>query len=170
MTTVKQLTNALNTIAEFAYEPTKVVDPETGLVSEEAVNQMAFIQERMLNGICYQASNTLQATTRQYDLAKQKIMIAQREHRGDSEISERRLNNAIDWAERLELQMATLGSILETASEVFKKHTGKTFTAPKKAPKVSSDFQTAALERAKRFNNVESTQGGGIEVTEEEAA
>lgn len=164
MTNVKTLTKALNTIATFIYEPIQAKDEVTGELIEK--NALAFVQKRILNGVAYSAALTLQQSQKMYDEAVAKVRLAARSHRGD-EISETQLQRAIDWAQRLELQVATLDAFLEEAKAVYAQATGESFAEPKQRTLVDRKFQSPALEAAARFGiNTETNMGGGIEVAE----
>ena len=166
MTTVNALTKAIDTIADFMTETMIKVDRDTG--EETEVNALAYAQRRILNGICYSAALTLQSSTEQLDQASEKVRVAARSHRGD-EISEQQLARAIDWADRLQLQVTTLQAIFDTAESAHLRHTGESFKKPSYKPKVRKDFQSAALEAAKRYGiNTETDRAGGVEVAEEE--
>lgn len=168
MTTSKALTKAIETIAEFMTEVSEKQDRDTGQIIE--VNLLGYAQRRVLNGIAYSAALTLQSTQSSYDEAVAKVKLAARQHRGD-EISEVQLQRAIDWAQRLEMQMAHLEMLVEISSEVHERHTGEKFVAPKPRVQTSRQFQSAALEAAKRFGiDTESAMEGGVEVAEAEAA
>lgn len=140
----------------------KVVVERDGVPTE--INRLAYAQKRVLNGIAYSTALTLQRTQQDLDAAKQKVVIAARSHRGD-ELSELALNRAVDWAERLELQEATLSNLMTLASEVYTQHTGESFEPPVARPTQQREFSTQAMERAKRFaiGSREVPQGGGVE-------
>ena len=166
MTTTNAFRKALNTIADFITEPTTKVDHETG--EEVVVNTLGYAQKRLLNGICYSAALTLKSSEEQLEQAVAKVRLAARSHRGD-EISEQQLQRAIDWADRIQLQVTTMDSVLEQAEAVYKEHTGETFNRPSYKPAVRKDFQSSALESAKRYGvDTESDRAGGVEVAEEE--
>lgn len=168
MTTINALTKAIDTIAEFMTEPMIKIDRDTG--EQVEVNALAYAQRRVLNGICYSAALTLQSSTEQLDQASEKVRVAARSHRGD-EISEQQLARAIEWADRMQLQVAALNSLLETAEDIHLKHTGEQFSRPSYKPQVRRDFQSAALEAAKRYGvDAEAIRAGGVEVAEEEGA
>jgi hypothetical protein len=114
MTTINALTKAIDTIAEFMNEPMIKTDRDTG--EQVEVNALAYAQRRLFNGICYSAALTLQSSTEQLDLATEKVRVAARAHRGD-EISEQQLARAIDWADRMQIQVTTLNALLEVALE-----------------------------------------------------
>lgn len=168
MTTINALTKAIDTIAEFMTEPMIKIDRDTG--EQVEVNALAYAQRRVLNGLCYSAALTLQSSTEQFDQASEKVRVAARSHRGD-EISEQQLVRAIEWADRLQLQVATLDALLEAAEDIHLKHTGERFSRPSYKPQVRKDFQSAALEAAKRYGvDTETNREGGIEVAVEEGA
>lgn len=154
------LIEALQVIANELTD--KVVVQKDGAPTE--INRLAYAQKRVLNGIAYSTALTLQRTQQDLDAAKQKVIVAARAHRGD-ELSEVALNRAIDWAERLELQEATLSNLLTLSTEVYTNHTGEEFQAPAVRPQAQKEFSTQAMERAKRFaiGSSEVTQAGGVE-------
>lgn len=168
MTTTKALTKAIDTIAEFMTEMAQKQDRDTGQIID--VNLLGYAQRRVLNGIAYSAALTLQSTQQSYDEAVAKVRLAARSHRGD-ELSELQLQRAIDWAQRLEMQMAHLSELVEIAAEAHERHTGEKFVAPKARVQTNRQFQSAALEQAKRFGiNAEHAMEGGVEVAQAEAA
>ena len=112
MTTTKALTKAIDTIAEFMTEMSQKQDRDTGQIID--VNLLGYAQRRVLNGIAYSAALTLQSTQQSYDEAVAKVRLAARSHRGD-ELSELQLQRAIEWAQRLEMQLAHLSELVEIA-------------------------------------------------------
>jgi hypothetical protein len=166
MTTINALTKAIDTIAEFMTEPMIKIDRDTG--EQVEVNALSYAQRRVINGICYSAALTLQSSTEQFDQAAEKVRIAARSHRGD-EISEQQLARAIEWADRMQLQVSTLNSLLEVAEDAHLKHTGERFSRPSYKPQVRKDFQSAALEAAKRYGiEAEANREGGVDAAAEE--
>jgi len=143
----KKITAALKTIAA---ELTEMQTRTNKDGQSEQVNVLAYAQKRVLNGICYSTALTIERTQNDLDDAKAKVQVAARSHRGD-ELSEVALNRAIDWAERLELQLATLEAILTDAVSVYEAETGSAFTMPAPRPVAKREFSTAGMERAKRF-------------------
>lgn len=143
----KKITAALKTIAA---ELTEMQTRTNKDGQSEQVNVLAYAQKRVLNGICYSTALTIERTQNDLDDAKAKVQVAARSHRGD-ELSEVALNRAIDWAERLELQLATLEAILTDAVTVYETETGSAFTMPAPRPVAKREFSTAGMERAKRF-------------------
>lgn len=166
MTTINALTKAIDTIAEFMTEPMIKIDRDTG--EQVEVNALAYAQRRVINGLCYSAALTLQSSSEQLDQASEKVRVAARSHRGD-EISEQQLVRAIEWADRMQLQVATLDALLEAAEVIHLKHTGEQFTRPSLKPQVRKGFQSAALEAAKRYGvDVEANREGGVDAAAEE--
>ncbi len=163
MTTTKKLTSALNTIAEYMFEPGKVWDKD--LREEVDGNVLAYPQKRILNGIAYAACTALTFAEQRVDEQKTKINELIRSHRND-EISERRLAQALDYMDNLNLQVAALQTLKDEALDVYAAHTGEPFTTPVLKPRVDTKFQSAAMERAAKAGllNEELTQGGGVEV------
>ena len=113
-------------------------------------NQLAFIQRRVLNGLCTSAAFTLSDNRKSFDEAKARIAQAQHAHRGD-ELSEQTLNRAVDWAERIELQIAMLEGFLDVAARTYETYTGETYVEPPRKVVPRKEFSTAATERAARF-------------------
>jgi parvulin-like peptidyl-prolyl isomerase len=168
MTNINALKKAIDTIAEFMNEPMIKTDRDTG--EQVEVNALAYAQRRLLNGICYSAALTLQSSTEQLDLATEKVRVAARSHRGD-EISEQQLARAIDWADRMQIQVTTLNALLKALEDAHFTYTHERFSRPTYKPQVRKDFQSAALESAKRFGvDVELVRAGGVEVAAEEGA
>ena len=143
----KKITAALRTIAA---ELTEMQTRTNKDGQSEQINLLGYAQKRVLNGICYSTALTIEKTQNDLDDAKQKVIIASRAHRGD-ELSEVALNRAIDWTERLELQLAALEAILADAVSVYETETGSTFTMPAPRPMAKREFSTPAMERARRF-------------------
>jgi hypothetical protein len=154
------ITSALRTIASELTEIQTRTDKNGQTVQ---VNVLAYAQKRVLNGICYSTALTMQRTQQDLDDAKQKVIVAARSHRGD-ELSELALNRAVDWAERLELQLATLDALLNEAIAVYEAETGSGFEMPTTRPTAKKEYSTAGMERAKRFAI------GSPEVPQNEAA
>lgn len=169
MTSIKQLANAINTIAEFMYEPIEKKDEATGEIL--VVNTLAYPQKRILNGLAYAARTSLDFAIKAQDEAKTRVQQAIRSHRGD-EISEQKLERALDWKERLDVQVAALDQLCEQAIAAYSQHTGEDFKMPVRIGKTETKFQSPALQRAKAMGlgDAETTMGGGVEVAEAEAA
>lgn len=143
----KKITAALRTIAA---ELTEMQTRTNKDGQSEQVNLLGYAQKRVLNGICYSTALTIEKTQKDLDDAKERVIIASRTHRGD-ELSEVALNRAVDWTERLELQLAALEAILADAVSVYETETGSTFAMPAPRPTAKREFSTPAMERAKRF-------------------
>jgi hypothetical protein len=167
MTSVAAMSKAINTIAEFMTDIEEYQTKEGQIVRR---NRLGYAQKRILNGICYAAAMTLQTTKTSHDEAVAKVRLAAKSHRGD-ELSEVQLSRAIDWAQRIETQIAHLEQVLEKGMQHYEMHTGECFTTPTVKPQAERKFQSAALEAAKRYGiDGEMTRGGGVEVASEEAA
>lgn len=164
--TFNSLTSALEFIADHLTEIQTKVDKDGEVIE---INALAYAQKRVLNGVAYSTALTLQSSKTSYDDAVQKVKMATKSHRGD-ELSEVQLQRAIDWAQRLEMQIAALEALLEVASDIHERKTGERFVAPKQKDTVDRKFQSPALLAAKRFVDGEMTLSGGIEVASEEAA
>lgn len=169
MTSIKQLATAINTIAEFMYEPIERKDEETGLIFE--VNSLAYPQKRILNGLAYAACTSRDFAIKAQDEAATKVRLAIKSHRGD-ELSEVKLTRSLDWKERLDVQVAALDQLAEQAVLAYAQHTGEDFKMPVRLGKTDSKFQSPALERAKAMGlgDGEQIMGGGVEVAAQEAA
>ena len=160
------LTSALDFIAETLSE-IQIREDDDG--SQIEVNTLAYAQRRVLNGIAYSTALTLSSSEKSYDEAVSKVRYLTRTHRND-EISELNLQRAIQWCERLEMQIAALSDLLEVATEVHNRHTGEKF---KFQPVVRAEkkFQTSALEAAAKYANPNETiLEGGVDADESKAA
>lgn len=165
MTTIKQLTSAIDTLANFMNEPGKVWNAE--LREEVDGNILHHPQKRILNGLAYAAVTALRFAEQRVDEQKAKIAEAVRSHRND-EISEQRLSRALDWMDNLNLQVSALLTFKDEALEAYQRHTGEKFIEPKERTFVDRKFQSEAMERAAKYGiaNGELTQGGGVEVAD----
>lgn len=157
----QSLTRAFDAIAGALHSPGQKTDRQTGQVLD--INRLAYPQEKVLNGIVYSATLTLRTTEESLDKARAEAKQLAREHRGD-EISENRLNGKLDWIEQLEEQAAALQLIVDLGSEAFQRHTGKVFTPPVMRSQPRKEFQSSALERAKRLAGIdaEAQQTDGV--------
>lgn len=162
MTTIKQLTSALNTLADFMNEPGKIWD--SALREEVDGNILHYPQKRILNGIAFAAVTSLQFAEAKADEQRGKVRELLRSHRND-EISERKANQAMDYLDRLNLQVTALDAFATEAMEAYQRHTGECFVAPKQKPQTDAKFQSAAMERAAKYGiiDTELTLGGGID-------
>lgn len=166
--TIKQLANAINNIAEFFNEASERTDNETGEVT--IVNEMAYVQDKILNGLCYNANFQLSKSVEQQDKAASQVASLIRSHKGD-EISETRLTSKLDWKEKIDLQVSTLSALLEEAEAAYEKHTGKPFTTGSNVRKgvlPKPEFMTDAMKRAADMGiaNIEGDRKGGIDAAE----
>jgi len=159
----RDLAANLDALAEAMFEPGKVWNSD--LKEEVDGNILHYPQKRILNGLAYAAVTSLRFAEERVDEQKRKVADAIRTHRND-EISEQKLNRAMDWMENLDLQVAVLTQFRDEAIAAYARHTGETFAEPKPRTRVEGKFQSSAMERAAKMGllNEELTQGGGIEV------
>ena len=167
MTSTAAMSKAINTIAEFMTDIEEYQTKDGQIIRR---NKLGYPQKRILNGICYAAAMALQTSKVSHDEAVAKVRLAAKSHRGD-ELSEVQLSRAIEWAQRIEFQIEHLEAVLEKGMQHYEMHTGECFTVPVSKPQVNRNFQSAALNAAKRYGvDTEMTRGGGVEVASEEAA
>lgn len=171
MTNVKQLSKAIETIAEFLNEPTERTDPETGEVT--IVNAFWYPQKRILNGLAYTVTKALESADAFHSKAVMIARKAAREHTGD-EISEEKLQKALDQVERATLQVQTLNRLKEVAFIVYQEQTGEELrmsALPKTEHKVDVANLSEAQRRARALLGTgEGNRGGGVDAAPWEAA
>lgn len=164
MTSIKQLTKAIEDIAEFLNEPYEITDADTGEVTVR--NQMWYPQKRILNGIAYTVTKALESADGFHAKAQMMARKAAREHTGD-EITELQLTKALDALERSTLQVQTLNALKEVSFDTYQKFTGEELrmsTLPRTEHKVDENNLTEAQKRARALLGTgEGTQGGGID-------
>jgi hypothetical protein len=171
---IKKLEKTITDLAQFFFEPGEIehlTDPKTGeVVGQETTNDLAYVQEKILGGMCYTAHTTLHFSKRSYDQAVAKVRAAMRDHRGD-ELSDEKLVKATGWAERLELQVATLQAHADACEAVYTAKFGKTYAMRPITEKASKPIMTDAMKAAmERFGGTENIRGGGVDAAEAEAA
>lgn len=154
--TEKNVIAALNVIAKVFNDPVQSAD---GTVT----NQMAFVQERVLGGICRNLAFTLNGTSRynptthqhevvpgtraKYQEAVDKAKRAYEMDRGD-EIGGRNTANALRWLERIENQKVALEFFYDHAIEAYARHVGKPFVEPTTQSEVRANPQTTSRKSA----------------------
>lgn len=147
MTEIKKLTGAFNTIGSVFTEMYQHVDRQTGVVTDR--NRLGFLQDKVLNGICYQLANAMDYTVQKtLPQAQDRVKSALRRHDG-TEIAENQLAEAIDWVERLNEQLALVEASYAAATAVYLKHTGKDFVHGRVARVNEGVEESAAVARAK---------------------
>lgn len=171
---IKKLEKTITDLAQFFYEPGEIdhqVDPKTGqVIGQTSTNALEYAQEKILGGLCYTANTTLHFSKRSLDQATTKVRTAMREHRGD-ELSDERLTKAMAWAERLELQVATLQAHADACAAVYEAKFGKAYSMRPINERPREPIMTDAMKAAMaRFGGTENVRGGGVEVAESEAA
>jgi hypothetical protein len=132
---------AFATIAAELYVPTvkQVKDEATGEITVSTVNQMAYTQQRVMNGICYSIELTLKGTRSSLDKACVELTQLVRSNRGD-EISIRNVNSKRVWIERLEAQEQVILSLFGKAKRAYREATGDGY--------IGADTQRANREAA----------------------
>lgn len=171
---IKKLEKTITDLAQFFFEPgeiKEIADPATGqIISQETTNDLAYVQEKILGGLCYTAHTTLHFSKRSYDQAVAKVRAAMKDHRGD-ELSDERLAKATAWAERLELQVATLDAHAAACEAVYQAKFGKAYAMRPISERPREPIMTDAMKAAMaKFGGTENIRGGGVEVAEQEAA
>jgi hypothetical protein len=170
MTSIKQLTKAIEDIAEFLNEPYEFTDTDTGEVTVR--NQMWYPQKRILNGIAYTVTKALESADSFHAKAQMIARKASREHTGD-EITELQLQKALDALERSTLQVQTLNAMKETAFSVYQKTTGEELrmsSLPRSEHKVDPANLSEAQKRARiLLGTGEGNLAGGVDAAPWEA-
>jgi len=144
---MNKLTAALGTIASF-FEEIETVTTKDG--TQEQVNKLAYLQQRILNGVCYAAANAHDYTERaSLPKAMDAARMAIRADNG-TELSINKINQALEWIDNLNYQLAHLDAFKTVAEAQFKEFTGKDFTfAPPRGVKNQDVARTSYLDRAK---------------------
>lgn len=110
-----------------AKDLTDFVEKEDKSTGEKMkVNQMAFVQKRVLNGFVYSIDSALKVTTDSIYKAGSELRGLLRSNRGD-EISRRNIQSKQAFIERLQLQMQILEDMLAKAQKAFDQVTGEEY-------------------------------------------
>jgi hypothetical protein len=121
----KIVAKAMALLAGAFHEPYQHTDWQTGEVSSR--NRLLFWQDGVLSGICFQLASKLDYTeAKTIPQAKDRVAAAIRSHRGD-EISETKLQSAVEWVQTLQEQAAIGLQALMAAETQYTAATGKTF-------------------------------------------
>lgn len=183
------LTQALARIAAEFYDPSMVMDRDSGTYQER--NAQSWSQKLMLQSIGNAAYRQLNDTAigkdgrprgiaHQLDRARNYAKsLAMRT--GDTEIDLEALNRAADWIERLEAEVYSLQSMIDNAAAVYECVTGEDFkpyapweTTTKAQPQASSAKADAVKARLAILGidvKVEaSLQTNGVETNERDVA
>lgn len=140
---VQPLTAAFTVIASSFSEVGVRTDRETGEVTQ--VNSMAFVQKRILNGICYSLEATLAGSNEQLEKAAKRLNQIVRSYMG-GEIEKKNLESAQSWVERLQVQLATVEDAYAQAKAVYEASTGEKYlTATERKKIVERDLKTKAV-------------------------
>lgn len=114
------LARAISDIARFFEEN---MTDQDGVIT----NALAFPQEKILNGMCYSATNGA-AYTANVTLQKAKDELAEAldSHKGD-ELSDVKLARKVNWMNKIEDQLVHLEAFKAEALAAYEKHTGKAY-------------------------------------------
>jgi hypothetical protein len=118
------LASALATIADYLTDLKMVTDKSTG--EDKLINQMAFVQKRVMNGICFQVERNITDTKKGIEDAAKELQTALRQARGD-ELSQAKIDNKVAWIERLQMQETILQGLLAEAMQAYTDHTGEVY-------------------------------------------
>ncbi len=168
------LPNAFATIAAFFYDPGMVWDRDERC--EVPGNQLAYTQRDVLNGLCWVLSTKIEKVSDNLDKAKAKVRREASTQDG-SEIAMVNLDKAISWAERMNLQLASVEDAYNAAAAMHEAATGHVFVRPARrvtgdSPTVDQSAQAsrlAALGIAVPASSTVETQTNGVAQSEAEA-
>jgi hypothetical protein len=140
--TIAKLEAALTTVASFFCEMEEVT-LEDGFTKEER-NSLGYLQQRILNSICYGGANALD-WTKNVTLPKAQDMarMALRADNG-TEIAQNKVTAALDWIEKLQYQIAHLEAFMAKAEAVHLEATGKAYVHKAPRGKVNQDIKPSA--------------------------
>lgn len=146
--TAKQLKNALRTVALYLQgEP---VTGSTGVTGQDGeTHTLAFIQDQMLNGICWKAQREIQRLeTETLPKAADQLAWLVRRY-GAPHSVDARIQSKQEWIATLEDQLFTLKELLGVAEEVYYEATDKVFgkSSAKKPNDASVDPTSAEMIR-----------------------
>jgi len=151
MTEVKKFMKALREIAHIYNETYEHTDRD-GVVTER--NRKGFVQDKLLNGICYQLANAIDySTEKTLPQAKAAVQRTMRAHDG-TEISEQNLQRAVEWVQRLNEQIAFDAAMLDAAKGIYQAYTGKDFSYGRTARANEDVVETPAMAAAKALGIV----------------
>lgn len=139
---VQPLTAAFTVIASSFSEVGVRTDRETGEVTQ--VNSMAFVQKRILNGICYSLEATLSGSQEQLEKAGKRLNQIVRTYAG-GEIDKKNLESAQSWVERLQEQVETVFNAYVQAKAVYEATTAEKYlTATERKKLAMQELKTKA--------------------------
>lgn len=137
-----ELAQAITVIAKFFDEP---MTDQDGVIT----NALAFPQKKILNGLCYSATNGASYTaTVTMQKATDELKAALTEHKGD-ELSDVKVARKLAWLERIEDQLAHLEAFKSVAVAEYELYTGESYVHERpKTQAVSGVKLTDAVARA----------------------
>lgn len=136
----KPLAAALATIAAFFTDEVTTMDGKTR-------NELAYPQEKMLNGICWAVVGQIAYTEQQGDKAKAELEKALRAYRAD-EISINEVQYKTHRCQGIEYQKAHLMAFRDVALSTYEKVTGKAYVHRTGSSKAMPVDETLALAEA----------------------
>ena len=157
MTEIKKFEKAIAAIANVYFEAYEHTDRD-GVVTER--NRKGFVQDKLLNGICYQLANAIDYTTNDtLPKAKAAVQRTMRAHDG-TEISEQNLQRSVEWVQRLHDQLAFDTAALDAACRQYTIATGKDFAHTRRARTNEDIAETPAMAAAKALGIVTNVAAG----------
>jgi hypothetical protein len=157
MTEIQKFTKYLEGIAAIYFEAYEHTDRD-GVVTER--NRKGFVQDKLLNGICYQLANAIDySSNKTLPQAKAAVQRTMRAHDG-TEISELNLQRSVEWVQRLNEQLAFDQAMLDAAKRVYTKATGKDFAYGRTARPNEDVAETPAMAAAKALGIVTNVAPG----------
>jgi hypothetical protein len=112
-------------------------------------NGMAYVQRRMLNGICYTAEKLLEEQHDQLITAGKKLDRLIRSNMGD-EIGTKQVEDQTRWVKRLQLQIAVVSATLDHAKAVHERELGEAYVPYKQRtkPQINAGAEQSDTMRA----------------------
>lgn len=148
--TAKQLKNALRTVALYLQgEP---VTGSTGVTEQpKETHTLAFIQDQMLNGICWKAQREIQRLeTETLPKAADQLAWLVRRYGAPHEVDSR-IQSKQEWIETLEDQLFTLKELLSIAEEVYYEATDKVFGKPQPTKPMDASVDPVSAGMIRRY-------------------
>lgn len=149
-------------IAAHFYDPGMVWNRETR--TREQGNTLAYTQRDVLNGICWTLNQRIAGIEERADKAREDLKDAQKRFT-ENEIPINRLQQALEWAERIESQRLETEALREAFERVHVVATGEEFRRPHavvKQPQASAD-EAEINRRLAAMLGADAAQIGGNE-------
>jgi hypothetical protein len=145
--TLSALESALTVFAGEFTDYQEKIDQDGQVIQ---YNGMAYVQRRMLNGVCYTAEKLLEEQHDQLVTAGKKLDRLVRSSMGD-EISTKQVEDQTKWVKRLQLQLMTVQACLDHAKAVHQRELGEAYVPYKQRTKtnaVNTADQSDAMREA----------------------